>query len=158
GPFSAIWLAWNWRMVSVLFLSTTKIEERILFIDENYINIWDLLFWPLIGAVIFALIVPWATLLIQRAQDAAHILRKKGRLDHDAEFLRASVAKAEAQAALNRILAQDEITRRQQEELDQIKMELVKERNMAASKIAEVESKLEQKRQEYESRSDKSGH
>ncbi|MEQ8797985.1 MAG: hypothetical protein RJQ08_07245 [Salinisphaeraceae bacterium] len=156
GPFSALWLAWNWRLVVVLFFSEASVEQRIQVIDQKYVTYCDLLLIPLTGALLFSLLVPWLTLVIQNVQDRAIIRRRKGKLDHDTDYLRASVAKAEAQAALNRILAQDEIVRRQQEELDQLKSDLVKERDQAESRVAEMQADFEQKRLEYEAQTDKS--
>jgi hypothetical protein len=158
GPFTALWLAWNWRLVSVLLFSPKDIETRIQYIDANYINIMDVFVYPMGGAITFALVVPWLSLLFQSIQRSPNIRREKGALLDDTELLNASVAKAEAQATLNRILAQDEITKRQQEELDSLKSELDKQKEVAESRVAVAQAEFDEKLKEYESRSDKNNH
>lgn len=156
GPFTALWLTWNWRLVSVLFFSSAKIEDRIRYIDNNYINEWDLLVIPLAGALVFALTLPWVSLFIQSIQESPNIRREKSRLRNDTRILHESVAKAEAQANLNRILAQDEITRRLQTEMGSLKEELAKQKEIADSRVTAAEAALDQKVKEYEAESHKS--
>lgn len=155
GPFSAFWLAWNWRLVSVLIYSRVRIEDRIDFIDENFVNVWDILVIPAALALVYALSVPWLSLWIQNAQDKANTRRRKNRLTQETEVLRASVDRAEAQATLNKILAQDEITRRQQEEIASMKQELESQKENAEARVAEAQAEFERKREEYEEQADK---
>jgi hypothetical protein len=156
GPFTALWLAWNWRLLAILLFSSKSIETRIQVIDNQYANIWDVLVIPLLAALGFALIFPWLSLAVESFQNWPNLRREKSKLNGDADLLRASVAKAEAQATLNKILAQDEITRRQQAEAESLKQELEVQRENADLRAAELEAQLEQTRLEYESQSDKS--
>lgn len=158
GPFTALWLVWNWRLVSVLLFSPKDIESRIQHIDANYINVMDNLVYPLSGAIVFAFVVPWLSLFFQWIQRFPNIRREKGTLLDDTELLNASVAKAEAQATLNRILAQDEITKRQQEELEFLKAELDKQKEIAETRVAVAQAEFDKKLEEYESRTDKDNH
>lgn len=155
GPFTALWFVWNWRMVSVLLFSPKDIESRIEYIDANYIHIMDIFVYPLLLAISFALVAPWVGLLVQIVQRFPTISREKHALLDDTELLQASVAKAEAQAGLNRILAQDEITRRQQEELDLLKAELDQQKELDETRASIAQKEFEEKLREYESRSDK---
>lgn len=153
GPFTALWLTWNWRLVSVLFFSSARIEDRIRYIDSNYINEWDLLIIPLAGALVFALALPWVSLFVQRIQETPNIRREKSRLRNDTQILQESVAKAEAQANLNRILAQDEITRQLRTDMEALKEELEKQKEIADFRVTAAEAALEQKITEYEAQS-----
>ena len=152
GPFTALWLVWNWRLVTVLLFSPKQIESRIQYIDANYINFMDNLVYPLAAAVAFAFVVPWLSLFFQWVQRFPIIQREKGALLDDTELLNASVEKAEAQATLNRILAQDEITKRQQEELDSLKAELDKQQEIAETRVAVAQAEFDKRLEEYESK------
>lgn len=150
GPFTVGWLIFNWRLVAVLLFSEKPVEERIADIDASYLSFTDLLWIPLAFALGFALLIPWVSWGIQYVQEGANLRRRKHRLKLDTEYLEASVERAEAQATLNRILARDEITRRQQEEIATIKQQLDEQRESAQARIAAAEAELQQKRQEYE--------
>lgn len=156
GPFSIGWLIWNWRLVAILAFSRQRIEERIQQIDETYLNVWDVLVIPAAFAIVYALAIPWMNLFVQELQERANTRRRKNRLKHETDVLQASVERAEAQAALNRILAQDEITRRQQEEIDSMKQRLESQRQEAESRITAAQAEFEAKRQDYQEQSNKS--
>ncbi len=155
GPFTAGWVAWNWRFIAVLFFSDKSIEEKITYIDANYIGLTDLLLVPALFALAFAILMPWVTLGMQHIQDGAISRRKRAKLKQDTDYLRASIDRAEAQAALNGILAQDEIARRQKQELEARQAEIEHKRSEAAKQLEEAEAELERQRHEYEARSDK---
>jgi hypothetical protein len=153
GPFTAGWLVANWRLVSVLLFSDQSIEQRIQLIDENYLSVSNLLVAPLIFALLFALLIPWVNWGIQYLQEIANLGRRKHKLLIDTDYLRASSGRAEAQADLNRILAKDQITQRQKDEIETLKRQLAEQQQSAQSRIAETEAELAKRRKEYEERS-----
>lgn len=153
GPFSIAWIVTNWRLASILLVSQEPIEKRILFIDENYLDITKLLIAPLGFAIFYATVLPWINLVLQHAQEEANLRRKIHKLGIDTDYLRASVDRAEAQAKLNRILAKDQITQTQKDEIEELKKQLSEQQNSAQSRIDEKEAELEQRRKEYEERS-----
>lgn len=150
GAFSGVWLVTNWRLVGVFLFSDKPIEERIEFIEEFYLDVSTLLIYPLLIAVLLVLFIPWVSWLIQYPQELAFLKRKKHKLEMDTEYLKASVGRAEAQAELNQILAKDQITQRQRDELDTMKRQFEEQQERASAKIAATEAELEQKNREFE--------
>lgn len=150
GPFTVAWLIWNWRMVTVLLFSTRTVEERIIYIDEKFTNIVDMLVVPGIFALLFSLVMPWISLFIQNIQDGAINRRKNNKLTSDTNYLKSSVTYAQAQAELNRILAKDEITRAQQAEIESVKNELRQQQETAEAEIALREAEFAKKLSEYQ--------
>ena len=155
GPFIIAWFVGNWKLVSVLFGSSNTIEDRILFIQENYISLVYLLYVPLCFAVFYALILPWINLGIQHIQEGVNLRIKKHKLKIDTHFLQASVGRAEAQAALNLILAKDQITQKQKDEIEMLRRDLSEQQEYAQASIADKETALDARLKEYEERSNK---
>ena len=152
GPFMIGWIVSNWKMVSILLVSNQSIEQRILHIDENYLNVSQLIVAPLIFALLFALGLPWINFGIQNIQERANLLRRKHKLIIDTEYLTASVDRAEAQATLNLILAKDQITERQNEEIESLKEQLTEQHESAQFRIEATKAELEERQKEYEAR------
>ena len=152
GPFTAAWMVSNWKLLAVLIGSSATVEQRISIIEQNYLNINNLLIAPLLFAIFYALVLPWINFAIQKLQEVANLHRRKHKLEVDTDFLVASVARAEAQANLNRILTKDQLAREQQDEINQLKNELTEMQNLAQTRIAEKEAELEKRKQEYEKR------
>jgi hypothetical protein len=153
GPFTAAWVVANWRPLSVLFAGNDPIEMRISFIEENYSDARLLIVAPLIFAIIYSLLLPWINLGVQHVQEGVNLRRKKHKLTIDTDYLVASLSRAEAQATVNRILAKDELTRKQQGEIDQLKKELNESQGAAKASIAAKEAELEERKREFEARS-----
>jgi hypothetical protein len=153
GPFSAAWIVTNWRLLSVLVASDASMEQRIAFIDNNYLDVINLIITPFVFAVFYALALPWMNLGLQHLQEGVNLRRKRHTLMIDTESLRASVGRAEAQADLNRILAKDQVAREQKQEIDALRQQLVEQEERARSRIEATEQELEQRRKEYEARS-----
>ncbi|MFL1452881.1 hypothetical protein ACJO5Y_00370 [Marinobacter sp. GN3S48] len=155
GPFTAAWIVSNWKLLTVLIGSNVTVEQRISFIEQNYLHLNNLLIAPLLFAVFYALILPWINFVVQKLQEVANLHRRKHKLGVDTDFLVASVARAEAQANLNRILAKDQLAREQQDEINRLKNELTEMQNLAQTRIAEKEAELEKRKQEYEKRANR---
>lgn len=66
SPLSGIlilsWLIFNWKICFVLGFGDDSIYKRISFVQTNYVNIKDNLYYPLAYAIGFILIYPWVTL------------------------------------------------------------------------------------------------
>lgn len=149
GPFTVAWLIWNWRMLTVLVFSSKPIEIRIIYIDKHLTNMTDMLWVPLGFALFFSLLMPWLSLIVQNLQDGAINRRKKNKLQSDTQHLKDSVIYARAHAELNRITAQDEITRSQQAEIESMRKELKQQQENAQTEIAQKEAEFKEKLQEY---------
>ena len=59
GSFIFSWIAFNWKPISTLIFSDKLIENRIDYITEHFTSIWHQLFFPLIFALFYVLILPY---------------------------------------------------------------------------------------------------
>jgi hypothetical protein len=150
GAFTGAWLVINWRLVAVLLLSDTSIEDRISSIEMSYLKISNLLYHPLLVSLSLVLFLPWVNLGIQLLQELANVRRRKHKLRIDTEYLKASVGRAEAQAQLNLILAKEQITKNQQEEIATLRKQLQEQQEGAQARVTAREAELEKARKEYE--------
>lgn len=66
SPLSGIlilaWLIFNWKACLVLALGDDSIYKRIIFVQANYVNIYDNIYYPAFYSIVFILIYPWITL------------------------------------------------------------------------------------------------
>lgn len=59
GAFMFSWIIINWRIVLILIFSAKKVEDKIAFIETNYVDI-NINFWiPLGFAIFYSLILPY---------------------------------------------------------------------------------------------------
>lgn len=63
GTFITSWILFNWKPILFAIFSSKIIEEKIKFIDENFIEISHLLWYPLIAAIFYVLILPYISLV-----------------------------------------------------------------------------------------------
>jgi hypothetical protein len=63
GTFITSWILFNWKPILFAIFSSKNIEEKIKYIDENFVEINHLLWYPLIAAVFYVLILPYISLL-----------------------------------------------------------------------------------------------
>jgi hypothetical protein len=75
GSFAITFLIYNWRPIFILLLSERPVEERVSFLEDNYIS-YETLYIPLIVSVVYVLLVPYLSSLIEYATDAAVIARR----------------------------------------------------------------------------------
>ncbi len=61
GAFFFSWIVWNWKLIFYLIFSNVLISERINFVQENYINIWNNLIYPFASTVFLIVIYPFIT-------------------------------------------------------------------------------------------------
>ncbi|MCJ8498647.1 hypothetical protein MVI27_10280 [Chryseobacterium salipaludis] len=59
GTFILSFIAINWKPIMILFFYNKLIEQKIDFISENYSNEWNLLYFPLIIALFYSLLLPY---------------------------------------------------------------------------------------------------
>ncbi|MEZ2746033.1 hypothetical protein ACBQ16_12625 [Halopseudomonas bauzanensis] len=58
GSLLIFWLLFNWEAVVYFMLSDSKVEDKILYINENFKDIWVNVYSPLIYSSIFCLVYP----------------------------------------------------------------------------------------------------
>jgi len=75
--FLISWIAFNWKSIFVLLLSTKKIEERITYITKNYNEIECTLYYPLIFSLGYVLLLPYFTWFIESLVRFAKAGRKE---------------------------------------------------------------------------------
>lgn len=57
GAFFFSFVIWNWRPLVVLLFSDAQIEDRIVIVNNEYCSFWAI-FWPLVLAFFYTLVVP----------------------------------------------------------------------------------------------------
>jgi hypothetical protein len=84
GAFMFSWLIINWRIVLILVFSAKNVEEKINFIETNYVNL-KINFWiPLGFAFFYSLILPYIMAffdwLLQKAISYRRLISKENRI------------------------------------------------------------------------------
>lgn len=65
GSFIISWIVINWQGLSYFFLANNRIDDKLLYVNENYSNIWLNLIIPIALALIYSLFFPWFFLKIE---------------------------------------------------------------------------------------------
>lgn len=75
GSVLVAWLGFNWKPLLYMMFSGSGIEEKLNFVTENYLDVWNNLFWPIIVGGLLSLVYPvlsyvpfWISEQIQHAQ------------------------------------------------------------------------------------------
>lgn len=63
--FLISWIAFNWKSIFTLFLSDKKIEQKITYISENFSGLDTTLYYPILSSLIYVLVLPYFTWLIE---------------------------------------------------------------------------------------------
>ncbi|CDS92722.1 hypothetical protein BN1088_1431060 [Sphingobacterium sp. PM2-P1-29] len=59
GSFAISWIFFNWKPIAYFIMTTSKVEDRISYIDTHFYH-WNHLFaFPLLTAVFYTLILKW---------------------------------------------------------------------------------------------------
>lgn len=59
GSFAISWILFNWKPIAYFIMTSSKVEDRIIYIDDNFYH-WNHLFaYPLLVAVFYTLILSW---------------------------------------------------------------------------------------------------
>ncbi|RLT87506.1 MULTISPECIES: coiled-coil domain-containing protein [unclassified Ketobacter] len=151
GAFTFGWLIFNWKAIGVLLFSEKMIEERIEFIDGNYFFIQNLILFPLLFSILVSLIGPWISLGVQKLQMIPNEKRRNEKIDEDTRLFVKSKSRAEAKAELNRILAEDEISRKLKDEISSLKDEVT----AVNADYEKMKNEVEIKQKEYDERENK---
>lgn len=65
GSFLTSWIIFNWKPLLFFIFTQKTIEDKIIYIEGNYTNIWNLLLLPLISTFIYLIILPYINLGIE---------------------------------------------------------------------------------------------
>lgn len=65
GTFLLSFIALNWKAISIIFISTQTIENKIDYITKNYSKIENLLYYPLGISLIYIVILPYLMWLFE---------------------------------------------------------------------------------------------
>jgi hypothetical protein len=63
GAFMTSWILFNWKPILFVIFSSKIIEDKINFIDENFVATNHLLWYPLCAAIFYVLVLPYISLL-----------------------------------------------------------------------------------------------
>lgn len=75
GTFMISWVAFNWKPIIFLMLSELKIQSRIKYIDNNFSDIYNLLFFPFIATIVYILVIPYLNLLFDYLLEYSRVKR-----------------------------------------------------------------------------------
>lgn len=65
GTFILSFIALNWKPISVFLLSNQKIEERVIYVTDNYSNIFNILLYPLLISIFYLVAIPYIMWLFE---------------------------------------------------------------------------------------------
>lgn len=137
GTFIIVWIAINWRFISVLFFSKTDLEDRISLIEECYLR-WDLnILYPLLAMIAYMLIPQNLMALFDALSQKAISFRKEISNKNKLEDMR-----AKNKHRLEDVVAQQEIASEERQ------LEIIEEGNPEVSKIKEQLSILKKENEE----------
>ncbi len=62
GAFLTSWILFNWKPILFLIFSSENIKEKIIYISDNYTDIWCYFLLPLLSAIFYIGILPYVNL------------------------------------------------------------------------------------------------
>lgn len=62
GAFITSWILFNWKPILFSIFSSKNIEDKINFIDENFIETNHILWYPLFASIFYILVLPYISL------------------------------------------------------------------------------------------------
>ncbi|WP_026897583.1 hypothetical protein [Daejeonella oryzae] len=93
GAFCLSWIAFNWKAVFSIFLSTKPIEGRISYVSANFSDLNHLLFLAFIVAVVYLIVLPYISLALETAlthssnrRSVISLKQKKLRISQETEI------------------------------------------------------------------------
>ena len=102
GAFIFSWMAFNWKLLAVLFFSEQKIEERISLIELHYNDLTYCLWLPLFFTGLICGLFPWINVFVTKYQDKPKTNNERIVLQsrHKIAKLNKWIAQADAQKSL----------------------------------------------------------
>ena len=76
-------ILWNWDVLSYFFLSESKIEHKIIYIEKHFNQNYSRILWPLVKAIVLAVIVPILMLLIEVLLKSINSLRRNIKFENN---------------------------------------------------------------------------
>lgn len=77
GAFITSWIAFNWQPIFIILFSNKTIEDKITFVNQNFIDPYHLLYFPLISTVIYIIILPYINLVTELLIELSKTKRNK---------------------------------------------------------------------------------
>ena len=74
GTFISSWLVINWKIVLLVFMSKSTVEEIILLIEKEHFHIEKILYYPLFSALAYLLVMPWIGVIYTYLTNKAEIV------------------------------------------------------------------------------------
>jgi hypothetical protein len=103
GTYILFWMAWNWRILVLLWKSKEPIESTINFIDSQHLKYWPSLIAPALCTAAYLVISPWVSHWIFLYQMTVAKRRIRAKQERDLFVLKGKTALVEQQAALDKI-------------------------------------------------------
>ena len=144
GAFVFSWLAINWRIVLILLFSSKTVEQRISYIEENFINIWFYFWIPLFISIFYIAILPYLMLGLDLLLKKVILNRRTVSKDHRIKELQNRQDIAKEQSKLEKIVAGTAELSEVNRENENLKKQLESLRKQIESKNATIEDQLNQ--------------
>lgn len=75
--YIVVLILWNWDVLSYYFLSDSKIENKINYIENHFNQNWSRILFPLLKAILLAIIIPSIMLGIEYILQIINVPRRK---------------------------------------------------------------------------------
>lgn len=144
GAFIISWIAFNWKPIIILLFSEKEIEQKINFINENYISLKYNLWLPLIFAIAYVVILPYIMLVFDKLSSTAIEGRKDNIVKQNIFDIKARQKLAEEENVLENIRAKFRDKADLNKKIDSLTSQLEELRNKNESlevKLKESEEK-----------------
>jgi hypothetical protein len=80
ASFFISWFVFNWKAIFYITQSKNSIENKIIFIDKNYVNVNNNFWYPLLFSVFYILVIPYILWVFDQISARAIIGRKSSAL------------------------------------------------------------------------------
>ena len=81
GAIVLAWFGFNWKPLLYMLFSESSIEVKLQFITENYLNLWNNLYWPVLVGAGLSLVYPLVSfvpfLISEKIQHAQRNLKQR---------------------------------------------------------------------------------
>ncbi|MBA7935163.1 hypothetical protein HV127_28590 [Klebsiella sp. RHBSTW-00215] len=141
GAFVFSWIGFNWQMLTILFFSTNKIEDRIEYINKTF-DIGSYLLGPIVTTALICFLLPRANKLVATTQD-------KPNSDTIELTLSSKIKIAEQQQRIAEIEARKKLAEKKEDKFIEESIHQTKNENLhLKSEIKKLEDIIELKTQE----------
>lgn len=151
APFITFWILFNWKPILCAIHSSTNIVDKIRLIDENFILISHLLFYPLITALFYVLVSPYLSLVVDMLlnhsllkRNEIVVSRQKQNIENQKQFAIEEIKLEEAKIAYRERNSTNQIIEDLEKNFAEIETNLLAEREKNSQNLMEINKEVMQ--------------